>query len=110
MSGARVEYFGPGMNYGSRGKVSHLTLSSSLPPYQPATYHLSGAAIAVMATYSRENGRYVEGMEGGGREGEHHVTKLVLARISLSDFPLRRFSLSFFVEAGLNRSTDRRRD
>ena len=69
MSGARVEYFGPGMNYGSRGKVSHLTLSSSLPPYQPATYHLSGAAIAVMATYSRENGRYVEGMEGGGEGG-----------------------------------------
>ena len=42
---------------------------------------------------------------------EHHVRKLELARISLSDFPLRRFSLvspflSFSVEDGLNRSTD----
>ena len=111
--GARVEYFGPGMNYGSQGLPSYLL--PSLPPYLPATHHLSlpparrrdgGHILKREWPLCRENG-------GGVREQsrEHHVRKLELARISLSDFPLRRFSLvspflSFSVEDGLNRSTD----
>ena len=64
---ARVEYFGPGMNYGSQGLPSYLLLS--LPPYQtarpPATYHLSlrrgddgrSHTQERMVAMSREGGR-----------------------------------------------------